>query len=164
MGGVAVNAGKHLFNSFGGLCIVRVRENQPCNQPRDHEVHIQSPLQGVAASIGRAFGVQPVVAPEAVIAFTAHADATLALVREKDKAYGGAWQKQGYMGNLSRIMSKTARLENMMWRDGGPDVSVAMDGSDADPGTEHVLETLHDLMALCAFMASNIEEGNKWGS
>lgn len=93
---------------------------------------------------------------EAELAFRAHADATAALVREKDKSYGGAWQKQGYMGNLARVMSKAARLENMMWCD-------KADGEYDREAEEPALETLHDLMALCAFMASNLEEGNRWG-
>lgn len=93
---------------------------------------------------------------EAVTAFRAHADATAVLVREKDKAYGGAWRKQGYMGNLARIMSKAARLESMVWRDD-------KDGYQLDEFGETVQDTLHDLMALAAFMATNLEEGNRWG-
>jgi hypothetical protein len=94
----------------------------------------------------------------AVIAFLAHADAVHQLVRQKDKAYGGAWEKQGYMGNLARVLSKTERLKNMVWKD--------LAEKYEEPGSEDetVLDTLHDLMALCAFMATNIEEGNRWGS
>lgn len=101
--------------------------------------------------------LMPESGSEAAIAFVAHSEATLSLVRAKDAAYGGAWSKQGYMGNLARIMSKTARLESMLWKDdpsNGIGVSV---------GDESVLDTLHDLMALAAFMASNFEEGNRWG-
>lgn len=77
------------------------------------------------------------------------------------RAYGNAWQKQGYMGNLARIMSKTARLENLLWRDHSePGNSTA--ASDAED--EMVLDTLRDLGALCAFMVSNIEMKNRWGS
>lgn len=100
---------------------------------------------------------------DAAVSFTAHADFVLGLVRKKDAAYGGAWQKQGYMGNLARIMSKTARLENIVWKDGSPEFGVDLEGGGFDPMAETVLDTLHDLMALCAFMASNIEEGNRWG-
>jgi hypothetical protein len=94
----------------------------------------------------------------AAVAFVAHADAVLALVRKKDETYGGAWQRQGYMGNMARILSKTARLENMVWRD---QTEVNEAPGEAD---ESVMDTLHDLMALCAFMADNIEEGNRWGT
>jgi hypothetical protein len=94
--------------------------------------------------------------PDAVIAFEAYADAVLSLVRVKDAAYGGAWRKQGYMGNLARIMSKTERLSNMLWKDG-------YHGPNEFPLDESVLDTLKDLMALAAFMAANIEDGNRWG-
>jgi hypothetical protein len=94
----------------------------------------------------------------AVVAFAAYAEGVQALVREKDKAYGGAWQRQGYMGNLSRILSKVARLENMVWRDA--DSPAAKDlGTQEEP----IIDTLKDLMALCAFMGANIEDGNRWG-
>jgi hypothetical protein len=97
---------------------------------------------------------------EGVIAFAAYSEAVLALVREKDAAYGGAWQKQGYMGNLSRILSKTARLENMLWRD---NPWLGTGGDESDEEAESVLDTLKDLMALAAFCAANIEDGNRWG-
>lgn len=90
---------------------------------------------------------------EAETAFAAYAEAVQALVRAKDQAYGGAWRKQGYMGNLARIMSKTARLEAMLWSDNA--IPEAVD--------EAVTDTLKDLMALAAFMAANIEDGNQWG-
>lgn len=94
-------------------------------------------------------------------------DALSAQVRDtilaKSRGYGNAWQEQGYMGNLARVLSKTSRLKNLLWRDGGPDMSVDMDGGDADPEAESVLDTLLDLSALCALAVANIEEGNKWG-
>jgi hypothetical protein len=85
-----------------------------------------------------------------------HSDAVLALLKKKDVAYGNAWQKQGYMGNLARILSKTSRLKNMLWRDEVE--SVVPEGQD-----ESVLDTLYDLSALCALAIANIEEGNRWG-
>ena len=96
-------------------------------------------------------------ATPATEAFVAHSDAVLEIVRKKDAAYGGAWQRQGYMGNLARIMSKTERLKNMMWRDD------ALSDDLPEGHDESVMDTLHDLMALAAFMASNLEEGNRWG-
>jgi hypothetical protein len=86
-------------------------------------------------------------------------------VRAKDAAYGGAWRKQGYMGNLARIMSKTERLSNMLWKDqvDPPAVQGAEYSMQADLDGETVLDTLKDLMALAAFMAANIEDGNRWG-
>lgn len=76
----------------------------------------------------------------------------LATMRAKDRQYGGAWREQGWMGNLARIMSKTARLRNMLWRD------YAL--SDA---AEPVRDTLQDLMNLCVFMLLNLNGGNRWG-
>jgi len=87
-----------------------------------------------------------------------HADAVLALLKKK-QAYGNAWQEQGYMGNLARILSKSDRLRNMMWKDLGQDESAP----DSPDQSESVLDTLYDLSALCALAISNIEEGNRWG-
>ena len=96
----------------------------------------------------------------AAVAFAAHAEVVQALVRKKDEAYGGAWQAQGWMGNLARIQSKTERLKNMLWRE---KPWLGTGGEEDAEEQESVLDTLHDLMALAAFMASNIEEGNRWG-
>ena len=95
---------------------------------------------------------------DAVIAFTAYAEAVRELVRVKDAAYGGAWQKQGYIGNLARILSKADRLKNICWQDESGTPEPAASTLD-----ENVLDTLKDLMALAAFMAANIEDGNRWG-
>jgi hypothetical protein len=97
---------------------------------------------------------------EAVIAFAAYSEAVLELVRRKDAAYQGAWQKQGYMGNLARIMSKTERLKAMLWRE---QPWLGTGGEESDQEMESVLDTLKDLMALAAFCAANIEDGNRWG-
>jgi hypothetical protein len=107
------------------------------------------------------YPTEPTLPVPAVMTFIAHADAVQQLVKRKDAAYGGAWQKNGYIGNLARIKSKTDRLTNMLWKDeqypiGGTDGRMSEE--------ESVLDTLHDLMALCAFMATNIEDGNRWGS
>lgn len=91
-------------------------------------------------------------------AFLREAERVLALVREKDRAYGGAWQQQGYMGNLARIQSKASRLKNMLWIDYSPE-----NEGQVEPNEESVADTLRDLMALCTFALSNIEEGNRWG-
>lgn len=93
-----------------------------------------------------------------------HADAVLALLKAK-QGYGNAWQEQGYMGNLARILSKASRLKNMLWRDqeDGPDTPTTGDQWSADVDGETVLDTLYDLSALCALAIANIEEGNRWG-
>lgn len=99
-------------------------------------------------------------ASEAVIVFNAYSEAVLELIRQKDRAYGGAWRKQGWMGNLARVMSKTARLENMLWRD---TPWLGTGGGESEVEAEDALQTIKDLMALCAFMGANIEDGNRWG-
>lgn len=78
----------------------------------------------------------------------------------KKRAYGDAWMRQGYMGNLARIMSKAARLENMLWRDQvqGLDFDISQDGDQ-----ESVMDTLIDLSAMCSLMIANLEDGNRWG-
>lgn len=85
------------------------------------------------------------------------------LVSRKNEQYGDAWRKQGYMGNLARIMSKTARLENMLWRDEVPDLPAEV-ASPTEKEQEAIADTLQDMANLCAFMAANLREGNKWGS
>lgn len=88
-------------------------------------------------------------------------DAFSAQVRDtivrKSQGYGDAWRRQGYMGNLARVLSKSARLDNMLWCD----VDQGMtDGPDTQ---ESVTETLVDLGAMAAFTVANLEEGNRWG-
>jgi len=78
------------------------------------------------------------------------------LIIKKSAGYGDAWQQQGYMGNLARILSKAARLENMLWRD------YTLETAQIDGG-EAAMDTLQDLGALCAFMIANLDEGNRWG-
>lgn len=90
--------------------------------------------------------------------WSAHSQVVADLIKGKSAGYGNAWVEQGYMGNLARVLSKTSRLKNMMWRD-------ADDTSAKDYGTqqESVLDTLMDLSALCAFAIANLEDGNRWG-
>jgi hypothetical protein len=88
-----------------------------------------------------------------------HADAVQALLKTK-QAYGNAWREQGYMGNLARIMSKASRLRNMLWRDG---TWVGTGGEESAEEKESAVDTLLDLSALCALMAANLEDENRWG-
>ena len=141
-----------------------------CKRQVDDPIHdVHNPLRGVSESIAKAFSVtqgaiiqkeQPQYWPgTALSVWQIHSDAVLALLKKK-QAYGDAWQEQGYMGNLARILSKTSRLKNMVWRDTPfePGTEEASSGSE-----ETLIDTLLDLSALCAFMAANIEEGNRWG-
>lgn len=76
----------------------------------------------------------------------------LNLVAAKSQGYGDAWRSQGWMGNVARVQSKTARLTNMLWRD-----------MPIEDGDETVEETLKDLMNLTAFTILNRRVGNRWG-
>lgn len=130
----------HPYKGKGGPCIHRPNHRgNPCGAgPGNH--------REVAVELA-----EPTMS-EGEVAFVAYAEAVQTLIRVKDRRYKGAWQRQGYMGNMARVLSKSARLEAMVWKDGGiPE----------DP--ESALDTLKDMMALCAFMAANIEDGNRWG-
>lgn len=79
----------------------------------------------------------------------------LATVWHKNKHYAGAWREQGWMGNLARVMSKAARLRNMLWRDTPGVVVQALD--------EPVQDTIQDMINLLVFLTLNLNGGNKWG-
>lgn len=76
----------------------------------------------------------------------------LNLAMAKNSGYGNAWREQGWMGNLARILSKTARLKNMAWRD-----------NVAESLPEPHEETAGDLINLCVFFLFNRRDSNKWG-
>ena len=94
----------------------------------------------------------------AVQAWDHHSEAIRELIIKKSAAYGNAWERQGYMGNLARVLSKAARLENMVWQDYTPE-----NEGQEEPGGESVLDTLQDLAALTAFFVANLDGGNRWG-
>lgn len=86
----------------------------------------------------------------------------LRLLEEKDRKYGGAWRLQGYMGNLARLKSKMARLDNMLWRD--PDGNgYPIPSLDIAGGEETVTDTLVDIVNIAAMMAANWNDDNRWG-
>lgn len=76
----------------------------------------------------------------------------LALAIVKEQEYGGAWREQGWMGNLSRILSKASRLKNMLWMD------FAMESNE-----ETTEDTALDMINLSAFFLLNKASRNKWG-
>lgn len=78
--------------------------------------------------------------------------AALTTLAAKDRAYGGAWRKQGWMGNLARILSKSARLKEILWR-----------ADPYDDASEPVQDTLQDMINLCVFMILNLKDRNEWG-
>lgn len=86
----------------------------------------------------------------------------LRLAEHKNGQYGDAWRKNGYMGNLARIISKTDRLNNLLWRD--PDGAGYPLPANYDRDGETVRDTLLDLINLSGFMLANWSEENRWGS
>lgn len=79
----------------------------------------------------------------------------LQLQQRKALTYGEAYRSQGYMGNVARVLSKSARLKKMLWQDSWKQLE------DSD---ESVMDTMLDLINLSAFFIINWMEGNKWGS
>lgn len=75
----------------------------------------------------------------------------LETIAEKDFAYGAAWKRQGWMGNLARVMSKTERLKAMLWKD------LALRDSEGPQ------DTALDLVAIASFFYLNYVNQNKWG-
>jgi hypothetical protein len=156
----------HLF-SVGGA----VRLHRPVLVQAEAEY--DSALCRVGCGLLRNNGVhvnmKPIFLPEEPVTTTVETtipavaawDAFSAQVRDtivrKSQGYGNAWQAQGYMGNLARVLSKTSRLKNILWKD---DQS---NGIGASVGGESLADTLVDLGALAAFLSANFEEGNRWG-
>lgn len=91
---------------------------------------------------------------ETVAAAAGVMEEALGLVAEKSFGYGEAWREQGWMGNVARIMSKTSRLKNMLWRDN------FQQRSDAKESAE---DTFLDLLNLSAFAILNRRNRNQWG-
>lgn len=90
--------------------------------------------------------------PDFVDDFVRVMEHCLNLVLEKTEGYGEAWRQQGWMGNLARIGSKTARLQSMLW------------GKHEKPGFgERVEDTALDLINLTVFFLLNRARDNQWG-
>lgn len=80
-------------------------------------------------------------------------ESCLVLQQRKASTYGEAWRDQGWVGNVGRVLSKAARLKNMVWRD-----------QPVESATEPVDETLMDMINLAAFALINYTDKNKWGN
>jgi hypothetical protein len=76
----------------------------------------------------------------------------ITLQRRKALTYGDAFRSQGYMGNVARVLSKVARLKNMVWRDWS-----------IEDTEETIEDTAFDLINLAAFFILNRRDRNKWG-
>lgn len=73
-------------------------------------------------------------------------------VARKNRLYGDAWLKQGWRGNLARVLSKADRLRNVMWRtEPLPDAEELSD------------ETAVEMITLLAMFIVNKRNGNEWG-
>jgi hypothetical protein len=81
-------------------------------------------------------------------------DDAMRLLSQKNSTYQDAWKEQGWRGNLARIMSKVARLRNMLWRS-----QVTLMNGDK----EHPRDTLLDVINCCVFAILNIDDGREWG-
>lgn len=139
-----------------------------CALPENDSVHegvtaptIQDKL-GQFASIFQPAKIQSISFPDhpTVQEVRAYFEECTQIVKAKNPKYGEAWKRQGYMGNLARVMSKAARLESMLWKDvidGAPVPEEELSG-------ESIEDTLRDLANLTAFMMLNYTEGNRWGS
>jgi hypothetical protein len=79
-------------------------------------------------------------------------DQALKLANDKERTYGRAWSKQGWMGNFARLQSKMSRLRNMIWRD-----------TPLADSNESVTDTALDFVNLSAFFVINRSEDNRWG-
>lgn len=86
-------------------------------------------------------------------AFVGQLERVVQIVWDKNKQYGDAWREQGWMGNVARILSKSARIKNMLWAD-----FVLSDAN------ESVEDTLQDLVALSVFCLLNRGQENRWGN
>lgn len=93
-------------------------------------------------------------APDRTVLALAHVfEEALNVAYRKASGYGMAWQRQGYMGNVARILSKTARIENLVWND----------EPEGDDHCENVQDTLGDLVSIVAFALVNYKADNRWG-
>lgn len=79
----------------------------------------------------------------------------IVLQNRKAKTYGEAYRSQGYMGNLARVLSKVARIKNMLWKDFGDQF---------EDGDESTKDTMLDLINITCFFLINRRDHNKWGN
>lgn len=78
----------------------------------------------------------------------------LALFRQKNESYGDSWRRQGWRGNLSRILEKADRLRTMLWN--AKSITMA--------GDESTRQTALDMLNSLAFFIINTDGGVEWGN
>lgn len=143
---------KHWFRSSHDVCVYVDSDRRVCRRGKDDQIHFDNEA-GVFIETGMR---HPEVVPLAAVAWDKYAEKVRELILAKSQDYGNAWVAQGYMGNLARVLSKEARLKNMLWRDDP-------DRYHRDEHGESVQDTLYDLGALAAFLVANLEKDNRWG-
>lgn len=126
---------------MNGIQVVEVRFEKEV-APGTHQLILRLPME--------AEGMEGTRTLIALSNFYGHA---LATAQEKSFTYGDAWRRQGWMGNLARMMSKMARLKNMCWRD-----------HSMEDARESVSDSALDLANITGFFAINRSEDNKWGT
>lgn len=82
-------------------------------------------------------------------------DEAMRLMSEKNASYNDAWREQGWRGCLARIMSKTTRLRNMLWRSH----TSLLNGD-----KEHPRETALDMINHLVFFILNLDDDREWGT
>ena len=90
---------------------------------------------------------------QTLIALTSVFEQSMHIAHRKSFTYGDAWRRQGWMGNLARMMSKMSRIKHMLWRD-----------HDVESTDEPVTDSAFDLINITGFMVINRSEENKWGT
>lgn len=97
-------------------------------------------------------GMEGTIGASTLIALANFYAHCLTVAHNKSLNYGDAWRRQGWMGNLARMMSKMSRIKFMSWRD------HAMENAE-----ESVTDSAIDLANITGFFAMNRSEDNKWG-
>lgn len=81
-------------------------------------------------------------------------DEAVRMVSEKNVTYQDAWREHGWRGSLGKVLTKSARLRNMLWRSN----NGLMNGERETPR-----ETALDMINHLVFMVMNMDEGREWG-
>lgn len=77
------------------------------------------------------------------------------LYDKKNADYGDAWQRDGWRGNLPRLLQKAERVRNLLWRSDPRTPAV---------GDEQAVDTLLDMLNSIAFTIINLVEEREWGN
>jgi hypothetical protein len=98
-------------------------------------------------------GMEGTEAAATLISLASVFNEALTVAHHKNAMYGSAWRRQGWMGNLARVMSKGERLKNLLWRD-----------HEKSGAEEAATDTALDMVNIMGFFMINRSESNKWGT